>query len=63
MDNSEQKTLGQLIIDYRARNNLTQAEFGELIGVKRLAVHCLEKSKNRPKATTESKIKKLLGIG
>lgn len=59
----DEKTLGQLIVDYRARNNLTQEQFGKLVGINKLAVHFLENGKNKRGArkTTVSKIMQVLG--
>jgi DNA-binding XRE family transcriptional regulator len=52
--------LAQEMIDYRARNNLSQLKFAELIGLNPNSIYMLESGKSKPRATTISKMQTLI---
>ena len=52
--------LAQEMIDYRARNKLSQMKLAELIGLNPNSICSLESRKSKARATTVSKMQKLL---
>ena len=56
----EQKKLVDLIVDYRARNNLTIKEMAERCGVAWLTLWNIENEKHLPRRVTERKILNLI---
>ena len=52
--------LSERIIAYRASKGLSQEDFAELVGVKRLTIFNIENEKSKPQKTTEYKINKVL---
>ena len=50
------------MLDYRARNNLTQKDLAEIMGLTILGIYKIEKNrfKTEPRATTISKMQTLL---
>lgn len=52
----EKVNLIDLIVDYRARNNLTIKQFAELCGISWLTLWNIENGKHEPRRVTERKI-------
>ena len=48
------------LVDYRARNNLSQRQLAELLGMTTGAIYLLENNKRKARKTTESKMYQLL---
>lgn len=55
--------VGEAIRSERVRQNLTQEELGERIGVKRSQICKLERGKGSPTVSTIGKVFRALGIG
>jgi transcriptional regulator with XRE-family HTH domain len=54
---------GQVIIRYRHLNGLTQAAFGELVGVEQATVSRWERGNQRPDLSVQKRLRGLLGRG
>ena len=48
------------MVDYRARNRLSQTELSELLGMTPNAIYKIENRKVKPRTTTVSKMQQLL---
>lgn len=53
-------TLGDAILEYRAKNNLSMRQFAERAGISLQTVNYIEKGLQKPNRTTEAKIKLVL---
>lgn len=53
-------TLGEKIIKYRAKHNLTQAEFAQKAGVSTQTIYLIESDLQNPKKITIAKIELVL---
>ena len=54
------QTLIDKIIEYRAKNGLSQEDFAKLIGITQRALCMIEQGKTTPRKTTIAKIKNLI---
>ncbi len=52
--------VAKTIVDYRARHNLSQQAFAELVGMTVNGIYKLESGKRKARATTVSKIQQLI---
>lgn len=53
-------TLGEKIIMYRAKHNMTQKQFAELVGLSTQTVYLIESELQNPKKITVAKIELVL---
>lgn len=54
-------TLAEEMIAYRAENGISQAELARMCCIDRAEVLYIENGKRKPRATTEYKIRKVIG--
>lgn len=52
--------LGDRILEYRARNNLSQEDFANLVQVNVMTINAIENGKRKPLRTTIKKIELIL---
>lgn len=52
--------LGERILEYRARHNLSQEDFANLVQVNVMTINAIENNKRQPLKTTAMKIEMIL---
>jgi len=53
-------SLGERILEYRAKHNLSQEEFANLVQVNVMTINAIENNKRKPLRTTAKKIEMIM---